>query len=497
MDAEETINLFPEIIESQQGKSALALVGSPGTSVFSNIPQAAAVWGQKFVPSVNRHFAVIGKSGGFLYEISPTGVATQLGAVVTPNGPVSMACNATQLLFVSAGTMYVFTFSTGVLTPINGVGSNPAPPFPNVSVVGFSDGFFVAVQASPAEIALSALSNGLSWNAINTSTISLFPDNIVSMIVDHRQLVLQGNTKTVVYANAGAPIFPFVPVPGAFIEQGSWAQNATTQLDNSVFFISSDDRGNLMAMRNQQYTGIRISNHAVEQQWQSYPIATDAVGYSLQMNGHAWWHVYFPTANQSWRYDVTTNMWHKVLAWNTNNGTWTAHKSQNHAIAFGRHLVGDWSSGNIYQLSMPTYTTGWNFVSDAGSPIRRIRRSPYIQTETARMFHNRLQFELQVGLGPTHPLTDGAGNPRDPQMIVRWSDDGARTWSNDHIVNCGQAGKYTTRAFLTRLGSTLHGRVYEVDMTDAIPWYFADAYLDADPAFKPSQRLADRIKSVA
>ena len=502
MDAEDCINLCPEAIESGQGKSPMALISTPGTATFCPITGASAIWGQKWVPAQNRHFVVAGTPGtGVLYEIFNNGTYTGRGNVALPTGPVTMACNPTQLLICSAGQLYIFTFSTNVLTPINGLGSNPAPPFGNTLQVGWVDGFFVATQSSPAAIALSALSNGLSWPGTSISTISLFPDNLVSLLLIDRQMVLQGQTKSVVYANAGAPLFPFQPVPGAYIEQGGWAQNALTLLDGSAFWLTSDDRGNLVAYRNGisgPYTGTRISNHAVEQQWQSYPTGQDAVGYSFQMNGHPWWHVFFPTAGKSWRYDVATQMWHKVLFWNQNTGMYQAHKSQNHAFAFGKHLLGDWSAGKIYQTAMPSQTGGaWSYVTDAGQPIKRIRRAPYVQTETQRMYHNRVQFELQVGLGPIPPLTDGAGNPRDPQMILRWSDDGARTWSNDHILNCGQAGKYGTRVFATRLGSTQHGRVYEIEMTDPIGWWIADGYLDADPGFKPSQRLPDRLKGVA
>jgi hypothetical protein len=498
-DAEDCINLFPEAIESQQGKSAMGLVSTPGTTIFGG-PVAAAVWGQKWVPSKGRHFAVLGEPGAaYLYEFFNAGTYVQRGAVALPTSPVQMICNQTQLLICSAGQLYVFVFATNVLTPLNGVGGNPASPFPFVATVGFSDGFAVAVQSAPADIALSAIGDFTSWNAINTSSISLFPDNIVSMLVDHRQLALFGQTKSVIYANAGAAIFPFQPVPGGYIEQGANSPSAQVQLDNSVFWLSFDDRGSLVAYRNGvsgPYVGTRISNHAVESQWQKYAVTSDAIGYSLQVNGHPWWHIYFPTAQVAWRYDVATGMWHKALYWN--GKTFQAHLSQNHSFAFGKHLVGDYSSGNLYQLAMPVSNGagGWNFVGDNGKAIRRIRRAPYVQTESQRMFHNRVQFDVQVGLGPVPPLLDGQNNPRDPQMILRWSDDGARTWSNDHFLNCGQAGKYKTRVFKERLGSTLHGRVYEIEMSDPVPWYISDGWLDAT-GFAPQQRLVDRIKQVS
>ncbi len=484
-DAEECINFYPELIESQQGKSVMALYPTPGLGLFALLSETQ-IYGQKYVASKGRYFV----AGRNLYEIAANGTVTVRGAMTAPTGPITMICNATQLLILSAGSLWVFTFQTNALAAV------VSPPFANVGSIGFSDGFAVAVQLSPADIALSAIGDFTSWNAINTSSISLFPDNIVSMVVDHRELVLFGNTKSVVYANAGAAIFPFQPVPGAFAEYGADSLSGNVQLDNSVFWTSSDERGNLVAFRSEQYNGVRVSNHAVEQQWQSYAKTSDLISYSVQMNGHPWWHLYFPTANATWRYDVATGSWHKALGWS--NGVYQAHNSQNHVFAFGKHLVGDWNSGSIFQMAMPSYANGsWNFCTDGGAPIRRLRRAPIVNFESKRVYHNQIYFDLETGLGPIPPLVDGSGAARDPQMILRWSDDGTKTWSNDRFLNCGQGGRYKTRVYKNRLGSTLHGRVYEINMSDPIPWRIMNAYLDADPGWKPTQRLKDKIGAAA
>jgi len=39
--------------------------------------------------------------------------------------------------------------------------------------------------------------------------------------------------------------------------------------------------------------------------------------------------------------------------------------------------------------------------------------------------------------------------------------------------------------------------VYEVVVTDPIPWRIVDAYLDADPGFKPVERLAKNLSKMA
>jgi hypothetical protein len=79
---------------------------------------------------------------------------------------------------------------------------------------------------------------------------------------------------------------------------------------------------------------------------------------------------------------------------------------------------------------------------------------------------------------PDPGLVDGDGNPRPPQVMVRWSDDRGKTWSNEHVVDCGALGEYRVRAILLRLGRSRY-RIYEVSMTDAVPWTLVDAYLEA------------------
>jgi len=54
--------------------------------------------------------------------------------------------------------------------------------------------------------------------------------------------------------------------------------------------------------------------------------------------------------------------------------------------------------------------------------------------------------------------------------MLRWSDDGGHTWSNEHWSSMGAIGAYGTRTFWRRLGMTnkLRDRVYEVSGTDPV-----------------------------
>ena len=60
--------------------------------------------------------------------------------------------------------------------------------------------------------------------------------------------------------------------------------------------------------------------------------------------------------------------------------------------------------------------------------------------------------------------------------MLRWSDDRGQTWSNEHIIGVGLSGQYKNRTIARRLGQSRY-RVYEVSMTDPVPWVLVDGYL--------------------
>jgi hypothetical protein len=183
-------------------------------------------------------------------------------------------------------------------------------------------------------------------------------------------------------------------------------------------------------------------------------------------------------------------MWHERGHWSPQSPSgWTAHNSTCHAFCFGQNLVGDWNTGVIYAMSIYTY-------QDNGQPIRRVRRAPHISVEQVRIFHSFLQVDVEVGDGPMPPLLDGAGEPRGPQMILRWSNDGGRTWSNEYVRSAGQTGEYRQRVYWNRLGQA-RDRVYEVSVTDPVPWRIVDAYLKAGSLYQlPQQRLSQRYEEI-
>jgi hypothetical protein len=63
-----------------------------------------------------------------------------------------------------------------------------------------------------------------------------------------------------------------------------------------------------------------------------------------------------------------------------------------------------------------------------------------------------------------------------PQAMLRWSNDGGSTWSNEYWVSVGQLGKYKNRAIWRRLGMA-RDRIFEVSVSDPVNFVIISANL--------------------
>lgn len=395
-DAQSTINWYPEIIESQSGNAPIVLYPTPGTKTFIDLAPGAHT-------SVRGTFTVVGRTfaaqGANFVEIFKDGSGLVQGNVANDSLPVTFAASPQQLLIAAGGVAYVFDLGLNTLTPIPGA-TFDGP----VSIVGICDDFFIAVIAESKEFYVSAPLDATDWVTNGNAIVSVFPDNIVGMLVDHREIWFWSDTQSVVYFDSGA-IFPFDVIPGAFIEAGLAAKSTPVQLNNTVFWLGADARGAGVVWQGYGYTPQRISNHAIEFAIQGYTRIDDAVGFSYQDQGHQFYVLYFPTPSKTWVYDTLTGMWHERGFWLTTVGQFRAAHYWNHTFNFGKHLVGDWQSGKIYQMNIPVLTGAtWSFVTDDGNPIRRVRRAPHISNAQKRQFFAELQVYLEAGLGPEPPI---------------------------------------------------------------------------------------------
>ena len=409
-----------------------------------------------------------------------TGLTLTLTTGTGTGGTGTYVLNNSQT--VASETMYALNFS--VMPSTDGA-------FSGATSVDIVDNYFVYNKPNSqqwgASNPLSPISQGLSFSSKDGA-----PDNLVSLVVDHREVYLLGEASSEVWVDVGTFPFPFQRIPGTSTQHGIAAKASVYRLGNSFAYLSRNNRGQAQVMQMNGYMPTRISTHAVEQSLLNQYV-DDAYAWTYQQEGHECYVISFPSIDLTWVYDLSTQMWHKWL-WVDTTNTFHTHRGYCSAVFQGEVLVGDRDNGQIYLLDPSNYT-------DNGDEIRRVRRAPHIVTDLQRQYLEELQIQFQPGVGlvgyseasndPSNAIaaiaiagvaiagrnvsyTVGAN----PQAMLRWSNDGGSTWSKEHWSTIGRTGQYSNRAIWRRLGWS-RDRIFEVVVTDPIKAVIVSANLKA------------------
>ena len=352
---------------------------------------------------------------------------------------------------VSSETMYLLNFS--VLPSSDGA-------FAGADIVDIVDNYFIynrpSTQQWAASNLLSPITYGLSYASKFTG-----PDNLVSIIADHGQVYLLGEQTSEVWADAGTFPFAFQRIPGSSSQHGIAAKFSVAKLGNSFAYLARNNRGQSEIVMMNGYFPQRISTHAVENTLVNQYVS-DAIAYTYQLEGHECYVITFPSLDLTWVFDISTGLWHKWL-WVDTTNTFHRHRSNCSAVFQGLVLVGDYQNGQIYQLDPNNYT-------DNGNEIRRVRRCPHLVTDLQRQYFDEFQIQFQPGVGLegiTNPPLNAETIGANPQAMLRWSNDGGSTWSNEYWSTIGLVGKYKNRIIWRRLGMA-RDKVFEVVVTDPV-----------------------------
>lgn len=404
---------------------------------------------------------LFGICGNTLYTIGTNYALTVIGTISSSVGAVSMVDNGSQMIIVD-GSSFGWTFDN-----TNGsfakIGS--AVAFYGASRIDLVDGFFILNRPGTGQFYISGFLS-TSFNALDFATKTGFSDKLVAVAVSKRQIFLLGDQTTEIWYNSGASAFPFARMPGAFIQFGCAAAATVQQMDGSVYWLSKSPQGERMVMRTENYDRARISTFAIEKEFQSYSTVADATAYTYQQDGHTFYVLNFPSANKTWVYDVATSEWHERMFLDSQGGE-NRQRANCHALFNGNNIVGDWQTGNLYQMSLGLYT-------DDGAPIRRVRSFPHLLSDGDRVMYKTFIADMQVGQGI--PSSFEA-----PELRLRWSDTRGYSWGNHVSQDIGATGEFLTCVQFQRLGMA-RDRVFELSWSGNTKTALSGAFVDAEPA---------------
>jgi hypothetical protein len=439
------VNLFPEIIP-EAGKSPAYLQRAPGLRLLTTVGTGPI----RGMNTYGGNLYVV--SGEQLIKIDSSYTATVLGTVSGATGPVSMANDGNHLFVACDGPSYVYNATTLAFAQITD------PDFPGALTVSYLAGYFVFIEPDSQRVWVTSLLDPTSIDPLDFASAEGDPDGLVSSIVDHSEVWLFGTNSVEVWYNSGNADFPLQRIQGALNEIGCAATFSVAKLDNGLFWLGQDSRGTGMVYRANGYTGVRISTHAVEWQIQQYGDISDATAYTYQQDGHSFYVLNFPSANATWVYDVATQAWHERAGWI--NGAFTRHRAEWQTFFNNALTLGDYQNGNIYTFDLDVYADH----DRVQKWLRSWRALPTGDNNLKRTAQHSLQLDCESGVG----LENGQGS--NPQVMLRWSDDGGHTWSNEHWTPMGVIGNYSQRVFWRRMGMTLklRDRVYEISGTDPV-----------------------------
>jgi hypothetical protein len=492
------VNLFPEVLDA--GKTASYFQRTPGLRLVNTVGDGPirGLW----VNSRDRTKCYV-VSGTEAYSITSLTATPTLLGTVTGTGPVSISDNGNQIFFACNPDGFIYNQTTAIFAQITD------PDFPGAQTVAYLDGYFVFTVPDSQMFYVTALNDGTSVDALDFASAEGSPDGLLGLVASNLELWLLGFNSAEVWYNAGLPDFPLARIQGAFNEIGCAATYSIAKTTGGIMWLGSDARGGAQVLRSNGYQAKRVSTHAIEWQMQSYGSIADAVAYTYQQDGHSFYMLTFPSANDgrgaTWCYDETVDAWHEREGWNAALGLPNRHRSNCQAFFQNVTIVGDYENGKIYHLDPETY-------DDDDVSQRWLRSWRALPTGTNNFMRTaqhtlKLDFEAGVGLAGIDPedtldsllLTEGSdfiitesGDfilvtsqtviGANPTIMLRWSDDGGHTWSNEHRATLGRIGQTGMEVTFRRLGMTmkLRDRVYEVSGSAPVKIALMAAWLDVE-----------------
>lgn len=463
--SERTLNFYVEKIGTQGPQNKMALYPTPGQQAWITAASSGGVLtdvgGRGGVVAGTRAFVVIGL--GF-YEVFADATISKRGSVAQDGNVAQLAYNGAtggQVLIASGSNAYLFVLSTNTLTTVLTGEANQ---------IGMLDEYFLALNQATGKLRLSNLNDGSVWDPTQFALRSAQPEPWAAMIVNAPDIWLLGSNSGDVWYDAGTSPFPLAARTGLNIPYGAGANFSLTATGGQLFWLAQNKDGAGVVVNAQGYGAEAVSSLELDTAISTYARTasiTDAEGFTYQQEGHTFYVLHFPSANATWVYDLTTQIWHERSTRNATTGVDGVWRARFHLYAFGKHLVGNAATGTVSILDV-TYGTEAD-----GAAIRRLRRSPVLIQEMKRLSIHRLELVLEAGLGTV------AGQGLNPKVMARFSKDGGKTWSNERSCGSGAIGHYLQRVFWTRLGSP-RLFVAEIVMSDPVPWRVIDALVNND-----------------
>lgn len=451
LSSQVTRNFWPQIQASQKSKSNYVLQSFYGLKEFVNPNLLGTDRGM-----LENQDVLYKVTGTTLYTVDSTGVHTARGTIAGTGRCVLKAVDSTVVIVNGSGLIYTWDGTTLTLN------SNPSIGSPNG--VATINGQAVYDSGSGQLWSVSDPGQPLTVNGLNYAKAEVNSDALVVPYAFSETLYLYGQRTIELWWNNGQGNPPFERIQGAALNVGIGAKNSLANTPDFIFFLGSDRQVHSLTGGASAVDNI-VSSPEMAKVYQDYTVVSDAIGWTMQLEGQWFYVLTFPTENVTWVYPVGG----EVFAWGT--GLEGRIRANSYAYVFGKHLVADYTNSKIYELDAETYT-------DSGDLIIRQRISAPIhgglfQADGKNFEITSLKVLLQSGNG----TLDWQG--LDPALVLETSKDGGLTFGTKRIKKTGRMGQTMTEVLFTNLGR-FNSCTLKLSVSDPVFWCIHSAVAEVE-----------------
>lgn len=311
----------------------------------------------------------------------------------------------------------------------------------------YLDGYGIYPRQNTNAFYITAINDFTIVNSAEVAFTQVYPDNLVASIAIHDELYLIGETTTEIWYNTAAVEFPFERKRNVVLNYGCEAPfSIVSGADNIIFMLAANYDGGRVIIKIVNYNVYLISTEPLNEFLRLYEKVSDAFAFIIERNGHIFYIITFPTADRTWAYDLTTELWHewrslryedRIIDPQVISGRF---RGNCHTVFNGQDIIGDAFTGKIYVLSE---TSSLDY--DRNIVCERATRN--LNQDNQYLSLNSLQLDFEAGRGEFIPGRE------DPQVMLQISKDGGQTWGNELWRSLGKHGEFRKRAIWYRLGT--------------------------------------------
>ena len=441
------INAFVE--RTEEGKPSFPIYCTPGLTRFATVTSGGHCRGMIVVDDTE----LLVLSGNVLASIDAAGSSTTVGTI-TGNKNSFMARNAAatpQVAIVMDGQAFVY--SAGTVSAISDA------DLPNPNSVFFLDQR-VIYTIPDGRLFWSDIDDVTAIDALSFSTAEGAPDGLVRGFGHRLDGWLFGRESIEIWRSTANADQPFLRASGGFIPIGCSAPFSVAAVDDAICWVGHNDIPYIA----QGYSPQPLIHGPVCRDIRDTADKTTIYGWSYYEGGYGFWQIH--TDDWTWVLNLATLKWFEKQSYGE---TW----SKGHfGVRFnGKTIFGEHDGANLYQLDSSVF-------DEDGRHLVWSVSSPPMHAYPNRISVDRLYLDMITGEG----LNATSGHESDPQVMLRWSDDGRRTWSRTISKSLGAQGSYGTRVVFNNLGTTgRQGRVWEVSVSSPVIRGLLDAAVEGDP----------------